>query len=111
MSDTDWLAEQKARLAALRRADEEYVSVIANRPLDEPKYNYHLRAARREVEAHAPADLARCHEEIERMREEVRRLAELLDGERECAVEQDRLAWQTICQERAERKAALEVKP
>ena len=70
MSDKPDIEAIKARLAELRRADEEYVSVIANRPAMEPEYNYHLRVARREVEAHAPADLAALLAEVERLQRE-----------------------------------------
>jgi vacuolar-type H+-ATPase subunit I/STV1 len=70
MSDKPDIDAIKARLAELRRADQEYVSVIANRPAMEPEYNYHLRVARREVEAHAPADIAALLAEVERLRAE-----------------------------------------
>lgn len=69
MSDLDTEAI-KARLAAFERANEEYVSVIANRPAMEPEYNYHLRVARREVEAHAPTDIAALLAEVERLQRE-----------------------------------------
>lgn len=70
MSDKPDIDAIKARLAELRRADQEYVSVIANRPAMEPEYNYHLRVARREVEAHAPADIAALLAEVERLQRE-----------------------------------------
>ena len=70
MSDKPDIEAIKARLAELRRADEEYVSVTANRPAMEPEYNYHLRVARREVEAHAPDDIAALLAEVERLKRE-----------------------------------------
>ena len=68
MSDKPDIEAIKARLAELRRADEEYVSVTANRPAMEPEYNYHLRVARREVEAHAPDDIAALLAEVGRLK-------------------------------------------
>ena len=114
MSDKPDIEAIKARVAELRRADEEYVSVIANRPAMEPEYNYHLRVARREVEARAPDDIAALLAEVERLQRERRewcdqadrRLTEQMTQQRDLLAENAALrARLTLTPERIEAAA------